>query len=493
LIALVAPRLASAQNATSFGSIAGVVGDSLRAEPLREAVVMVERLNRSTTAGIDGTFRIDSVPAGRWRLVVFHPLLDSLHISLVTRDIDVAAGGPTNLIVTTPSPLSLLKLKCDSTSAMAIIGEVSSGDGSSSPKGAAVHLWWTETTISKVTGIRNTRRESVAPVDENGAFRICNVPAGVSGKLFAVSNADTTQAIAVSFDETPLLLTGLRFAGSDVQRIAAAEGSKKSDKPRKPGIDERGMELPSVSELRRGQATVTGVVKDLEGKPVANVRMSVEGAVGSSRTDSSGNFRLLDQPSGSGMIRAQKLGLSMVEVPITLSSATSTTVSISMSTAAAVLPSVIIREFRTTLLAKTGFFERKQRRPGNTFWGPEDMERMASAYDLTSVLRRAPNLRYGGGQIGGRPRGYSVAVGGGRDVSASVNRTCVSYMVDGDVPFPGDNPIEYLSPSDVAAIEVYFPYEAPPTIKGGLRLNRDCETVIIWTRYYLNMNMRNTK
>src|SRR3954468_16927942 len=93
LVALASAQPTSAQSSANFGSIAGAVGDSLRGEPMREPVVMVERLNRSVTAGNDGTFRIDSIPTGHWRLVVFHPLLDSLHISLVTRDIEVTAGA----------------------------------------------------------------------------------------------------------------------------------------------------------------------------------------------------------------------------------------------------------------------------------------------------------------------------------------------------------------------------------------------------------------
>ena len=91
---LLAARPAHGQPA---GSIQGTVVDEGGGAPLAAAVVTLEELRLSTTTGPDGTFSIDDVPAGHYRLIVtregFAPL---------TLRITVAAGTPVRLDVRLP-------------------------------------------------------------------------------------------------------------------------------------------------------------------------------------------------------------------------------------------------------------------------------------------------------------------------------------------------------------------------------------------------------
>ena len=92
--ALLAARPAHGQPA---GSVQGTVVDEGGGAPLAAAVVTLEELGLSITTGPDGTFSIDDVPAGNYRLTVtregFAPL---------TSRVTVTAGVPVHLDLRLP-------------------------------------------------------------------------------------------------------------------------------------------------------------------------------------------------------------------------------------------------------------------------------------------------------------------------------------------------------------------------------------------------------
>src|SRR5947208_5328808 len=68
--------------ASGFTTLKGMVIDSLHDGPLAKARVMIEGTERSAVTDIDGRYRIDSIPPGQHRVVVLHPLLDTLGITI---------------------------------------------------------------------------------------------------------------------------------------------------------------------------------------------------------------------------------------------------------------------------------------------------------------------------------------------------------------------------------------------------------------------------
>src|SRR5687768_9798305 len=72
--------------------LVGVAFDSLKGEPLRDAVVAVRGLPASAVTDDRGRFVFDNVPPGRQTIVVQHPVLDSLGFSGLSRPVMVAAG-----------------------------------------------------------------------------------------------------------------------------------------------------------------------------------------------------------------------------------------------------------------------------------------------------------------------------------------------------------------------------------------------------------------
>lgn len=108
---------------------------------------------------------------------------------------------------------------------------------------------------------------------------------------------------------------------------------------------------------------------------------------------------------------------------------------------------------------------------------PEQIEKR-NAFDVTDLLTDAPMLRRssvrGRTVISGRtPR---VSIGAGN--ATSFGNSCVTYYVDG-VPWRSGDPGDFVSPGDVAAIEVYSKSFVPTQFRTGFD---DCETVVIWTR-----------
>src|SRR4029077_15296348 len=110
VIAALAASVASAQNpaptpalAAGFASLRGVVYDSLHETVLNSALVRVDNTTREIITDASGRYRIDSVPPGEHRLVVTHPLLDTLGISLVTQAIAFNAGEEKVLDLSVPT------------------------------------------------------------------------------------------------------------------------------------------------------------------------------------------------------------------------------------------------------------------------------------------------------------------------------------------------------------------------------------------------------
>ena len=123
-VLVVAPRA----HGQATGTITGTVFDSLRTyAPLRDATVMVTENGRTATTDARGRFRIDSVPAGSYRLTFFYGVLDSLGIGGPVTTVTVAGGLATEAYLSTPTPTALYRRLCGppkDQSVAAVVGRV---------------------------------------------------------------------------------------------------------------------------------------------------------------------------------------------------------------------------------------------------------------------------------------------------------------------------------------------------------------------------------
>ena len=84
-------------------AISGVVLDSLNGRYLRGADVIIQGAKVSLVTDSLGKFRIDSLPPGTYQIGVFHPMLDTLGISLASQPFHIGPDSTSFLMLSVPS------------------------------------------------------------------------------------------------------------------------------------------------------------------------------------------------------------------------------------------------------------------------------------------------------------------------------------------------------------------------------------------------------
>src|SRR4051812_15378531 len=99
---LTAQAAPAATPAAGLSALRGIVIDSLHEAPLAHASVMVDGTNRMGVTNADGQYQIDSIPPGKHKVVVLHPLFDTLGVTMRTPDYTFVAGQTHDLDVPVP-------------------------------------------------------------------------------------------------------------------------------------------------------------------------------------------------------------------------------------------------------------------------------------------------------------------------------------------------------------------------------------------------------
>ena len=98
--------------ASGLSTLQGFVMDSVHDTPLAKAVVIVEGTGRNGVTTAEGRFQVDSVPPGSHRIMVMHPLLDTLGISMRTPAYSFVAGQAHEIDLAIPGGDRLAGLLC---------------------------------------------------------------------------------------------------------------------------------------------------------------------------------------------------------------------------------------------------------------------------------------------------------------------------------------------------------------------------------------------
>src|SRR5690349_8242942 len=194
---------AAAPAAGGVAAIKGVVLDSLHESPLRGALVRIDNSTHEAITDSLGRYRIDSVPTGMHRLVVVHPVLDTIGISLVTPPLTLAAGESREIDLAVPSGETLVTLLCPAArralGPAALVGFVRDADTEAAAKGAKVSLLYYE---SDPLGLKKTPRVREYPIGADGRYRICGLPPSMSGKLQVFRNGVQTGEVPVALGDS---------------------------------------------------------------------------------------------------------------------------------------------------------------------------------------------------------------------------------------------------------------------------------------------------
>jgi len=452
LIAVTAPL--RAQNATApsppaaktgKGQIMGVVVDSLNGRYLSGADIVIEGGMTAVETDSLGRFKIDSLPPGTYQVGVFHPLLDTLSITLLTRQFRVGADSTSIVVLAVPPAAGLIRRSCSVQSgpmgASAVIGHVSDPETLQPVARAEVSIAWTELEVSKALGVRRTPRLVRDTTDTSGAFRICALPSSLQATLQARRGSAVTPEIPISLGDKPieLLVRTLLLSSAD-------------------------------SGAKSGKASVSGQVV-LEASPTnAGSRVELVGTDNVAVTNEKGEFTMRNLPSGSKLLLVRHLGFVAQDVPVDLSSREETRVTIRLPKFVALMDPVLVTARRSVALDKVGFSKRSKTAFGY-FIGPDRLATM-HPYQVTDVLRLVPGIRVNYGPDGETVSSTRDVMGGG----------CVQYYVD-DMPFleltPGDVN-RFVTGGEIVAVEVYQGYNTPAQY---MRAGGSCTTIVLWTRF----------
>ena len=435
--------------------------DSLHDALLSHALVRVENTTREALTDANGAYRIDSVPTGMQRLVVIHPLLDTLGIALVTPPITFNAGEIRAFDLSIPSGETLVSLFCTaaqrSMGPAALVGFVRDADSEGAAEGAKASLLYYE---SDPLGFKKTPKVRERPIGKDGHYRICGLPATMSGKLQVFRNGVQTGEVPVDIGGTSgtqlLAMRSMSIASNSV--VASA------------GTSDSGKQITIV----RGKSRVTGKVLNKYGQPIAGARVELQNTGAATKTRADGGFTLDSLPSGTQTLEIRQLGFSPTEVPVELSQASPQSVTVKMGEYVPVLSTMRVTAQKERGLSDVGFADRK--RSGMGYYLDEDQLKMRQSTQFSDMLRTVPGIRV-------QPAGDGTNV-----ITSSRNPTggCVMFYVDGS-PWqqmtPGDLDT-YVRPEEVAALEVYNGSTTPPQfVQPG---NGGCTTVVIWTVRRIN-------
>jgi hypothetical protein len=436
-------------NSSGKGEIVGIVIDSLNGRYLSGADVVIEGARATLVTDSLGKFRIDGLAPGNYQVGVFHPLLDTLGVSLATQPFHVGADSSTSVLLAVPSAATIIRGACPvrprPQGTSAVIGRVVDPETLQPVAGAEVSIAWTQIEASKETGVRRSPRLLRDSTPASGAFRLCGLPNSMQGTLQARRGGSVTAEIPIRIGdaETELFARTLLLSRAD-------------------------------SGTKVGNATVSGRVV-LEGSATnAGSRVELVGTDVIAMTNEKGEFTLRNLPSGSHVLLARHLGFGAETVPVDLSAREPKQVTIKLPKFVAMIDPVVVTARRVASLEKVGFTSRKKSGAGY-YLDPEQIQRLRPNF-LTDILRTVPSLRISytpQGEVVSSSRGVSSLTGGG----------CVQYYVD-DMPWqsamPGDIN-NFVNGSEVVGLEVYQGPGTPAQYtRGG---QGDCTTIVVWTKF----------
>ena len=223
---LLVALLAAPSGAQSGGTVSGVVRDSIARTPLVGAIVQLVSADplvgaaRTTSSDSSGRFVLGDVPEGRYRLGFFHPMLDSLGLEPILREVRLEGSQAIVADLGIPSPARLAGVLCGvSTERQAeavVIGTVRrTSDGEGIESVTVVAEWIEPSASPEALAYRAPGR--TATTAANGWFAICRMPRSGRIALVATRGADSSERVEVEVPTHGLLRREL-YLVDDVRR-----------------------------------------------------------------------------------------------------------------------------------------------------------------------------------------------------------------------------------------------------------------------------------
>ena len=453
--------------------LSGVVWDSTRAAPLEGATVYLSGTQHAAVTDGEGRFELGGLPEGVYSATFEHPRLDSLGLVLPAVEIEVEAGGHTELRLALPSEASILVAGCreeeQGEGTAALTGTVTDAASGAPIPGARVRMEWQEVESVEPV-VRAQDRWLEVRTDGEGRYVACGVP------------TDEVITVRASFLEWESEAVEQGFSEEERRVLDVA-----MDLP--PGLLSDGPRAVGSGEAYGAQGVQGTLVEPGSGEPVRSAEVVVRDATGevtgSAVTDHRGFFRIQTPVPGRYLLSAQALGFTeLAAQPVEVPSGKLAVVEVQMAPAALKLEPLVVRvEPRAFHLELEGFYEREAKGLDNgIFFTPEDLEKRRPRR-LSDLFFGLPGVRVAEPALGAGGRAVWFRVG------ERPGGVCWPMVyVDRHLAFSGGAQETYLDAtvldtyvhgSDVAAIEIYGqPARIPPEFNGA---NAGCGVIVIWT------------
>jgi hypothetical protein len=440
-----AGRAAAQAGGDSTTVIRGVVYDSLiTVAPLVGAEVWVEGTNLMARTDAEGRFALTGLKAGRYRLIFYHPVLDSTRLSAPPVIVDVESASTTVVRLTTPSAIAVHRAFCPHDPLQGtgvLLGLTREGASGQPLANIPVTAEWSSIVLGP--GIpRQESRAASARSDSSGRVILCNVP------------TDVPVLVRGKAAEGPAGMLLVDLAGRPFGRV----------------------DLQLATHPSTG--AVTGVVRNRRGSMVPSAQVLAAGSPVRTEADGFGQFQLLEVEAGSRIIEARAIGYSPARVQTTIVPGAIQRVEIVLGDSVQVLDPIAVNAGYQPYLARVGFDKRRSALQGH-FLDQKDIER-TGATRFEEVFRLIPGVTL-------RPSGMGFIIelqrGQGQITNPRLANYCPpSYFIDGiHFPLPPNETLTLpMVPDEVLGIEVYSNiFSAPPQYQ---RRDGGCGIILIWTK-----------
>jgi Carboxypeptidase regulatory-like domain len=475
VLAATCPTTSAAQVAIR-ARVTGSVYDSVAMRPLSEATVRIVRaddpsVGYSATTGITGSFEYASVPAGTWLATFLHPVLDSMRLEAAIVRIIITEAGTIQVPLATPSLRTVMARTCRGALAADLgmmSGEVRRAGDDVPLAGASVFVEWPEWVLQRGRLVTDWRR-LVARTDSSGRYALCGVPSNNALKSFAWSGADTTGAIEVPVPSTGYALQDFTIAPVDMIAVRVdSTVTGVSAPPRRTVADSA-----ATVTVRRGRAAVRGIVRTLDGRPIANAVVRVIGSGSQVRSTAAGAFSIADAGAGTQTVEARAIGYQPTRIPVSLRDGEPTSVIMRLSIQRVQLDTVRVVAGRQ-IAPEVRAIERRWQSGVGTVLDAKTVREKATLF-VSDALRGINGVSVT--QIGGFGQAVMMR-------SSFNGAECLANIfVDGQlIPKSAGNVTldDLARKEDVAAIEIYPRSNLIPA--EFTNLSSGCGVVALWTR-----------
>ena len=423
---------------SSIASLTGTVHDSIQGVAAAGVSVFLAGTMYSATTDINGRYRFDSLPPGRYTLSFDAPTLDSLGIAAPYASVQLRGGTTTVADLAVPSVPVLLAVLCPGPlppEERGMVAGVVRDAASAKPLvNAEVVLSWRgwKVVMDGPHVVTDTVR---VKADSLGGYRVCRAPAGVAVQAKAYAGKFSSGSIDIAIPASGIAVRDLRV---DV----APAGSGEHD-----------------------AAQLAGTVTTADGAPIAGVRVGLDGIERSAMTDSLGHFLLTGLPGGSQTAEFRRVGFTPLRQNTELHRGAVTRADATLTQRVVTIDSVQVVG-RSPGSDPTGFLRRRQQIAGGHFYDHRQIDSLAT-FKLSDVLRTTPAVIVSSdGHVNVR-----------RNVNNNLHGCSIQLYVDGA---PYDGTLDDFRPDDIESMEVYADGTSVPARFGGVRAG--CGVIVLWTR-----------